>query len=209
MMQLHGVLLSVLVMIGGLITGGPVPNHPNDSSTPGVSQQQDQAAANLFAASLTKYYVGFAHSGPKWTAEMDDVAKQNRAYLGELVTAQKLVGAGQVTDSKDLRWILFFKSDSLNEAKAIIAAAPAVKAGRFTGEVRQTWGTKGIGAGMAEAGKTEAMTSGPKVTHFLALLKKGSKWSAEENESTRKLLQDHIASVWKLHQDGAKILRCF
>ena len=56
---------------------------------------------------------------------------------------------------------------------------------------------------MAEAGKVEAMVSGPKTAHFIAILKKGSKWSAEENESTRKLLQDHISNVWKLHQDGA------
>lgn len=203
MIQLNGVLLSVLLMTGSLITGGLIPYHPNDSSVPVVSRQQDQSAANLFAASLTKYYVGFAHSGPQWTAEMDDVSKQNQAYLGGMVNAKKLVGAGQVTDSKDLRWILFFKGDSLNEAKAIIAAAPAVKAGRFTGEVRQTWGTRGIGSGVADAGKVEAMVSGPKTAHFIALLKKGSKWSAEENESTRKLLQDHISNIWKLHQDGA------
>jgi uncharacterized protein YciI len=134
---------------------------------------------------------------------VDDVTKQNRAYLRELVEANKLVGVGQVTDGKDLRWIFFFKGDSLNEAKAIIAAAPAVKAERFTGEVRQAWGTRGMGSKIAAADKAKAMASGPKTTHFLVAFKKGSKWSAEESESTRKLLQNHIANVVKLHKDGA------
>ena len=203
MMHLSVVLLSVLIMTGNWLTGGSVPVHPNGSLDPLLSQPQDQKSVYAFFGTLTKYQVGIAYSGPKWTAEMDDVAKQNRAYISDLVNAKKLVGAGQVIDSKDLRWILFFQSDSLSEAQAILAAAPAVKAGRFTSEVRQTWGTKGVGSKMAEAGKAEAMISGPKATHFLAVFKKGSKWSPEENENTRKLIQNHITYVWKLYQDGA------
>jgi uncharacterized protein YciI len=203
MTQLACVLLSVLVMTGNFLTSGFAPDQGNDSPEPFAGTPQDQSAVNMFAASLTKYYVGIVNSGPEWTEAVDELAKQNRAYIGELVKAGKLVGAGQVMDSKDVRWVLFFKGDSLNEAKTIIAEAPAVKANRFIGVVRQTWGTRGIGSKMSEVGKMEAMTSGPKVTHFIAVFKKGSKWSPEENESSRKLLQNHITNVVKLHQEGA------
>lgn len=195
MIQLTVVLLSLLAMTGNFLTVG--------SSEPLLNKPQDQSAVYAFFGTLTKYQVGLASSGPKYTAEMDDVAKQNRTYFSDLVKAKKLVGAGQVTGSEELRWILFFQSDSLNEAQAIIAAAPAVKAGRFTGEVRQTWGTKGVGSKMAEGGKMEAMVSGPKAAYFLAVFKKGSKWSPEENEKTRKLIQNHISYVWKLHENGS------
>src|SRR5262245_56593816 len=103
MIQLTSVLLSVLAMTGNFLTGGLVLDHPKGSVAPVVSQPQDQSAASVFAASLTRYYIGFAQSGPKWTAEVDDVTKQIRAYISELVKANKLVGAGQVTDGKDLR----------------------------------------------------------------------------------------------------------
>lgn len=203
MIQLTAVLLSMLVLSGNYFTGEPAPDRSKDVAASFSSQPQDQSAANVFAASLTKYYVGFIQTGPKWTAEVDDVTKQNRAYLRDLVAANKLVGVGQVIDGKDLRWIFFFKGDSLGEAKAIITGAPAVKAERYTGEVRQMWGTKGIGSKITEADKATAMVSGSKATHFLAVLKKGSKWSAEESENTRQLLQSHVANVVKLHSSGA------
>jgi uncharacterized protein YciI len=193
MIQLACVFLTLLVMAGNFLTGGNTPARP--------SEPQDPSA--VFAASLTKYYVGFIQTGPKWTAEVDDVTKQNRQYLREQVEANKLVGVGQVMDSQDLRWIFFFKESSLDAAKEIIATAPAVKAERFTGEVRQAWGTKGMGSKIADADKAKAMATGPKTTHFLAAFKKGSKWSADESEATRKLLQNHIANVVKLHQGGA------
>jgi uncharacterized protein YciI len=202
MIRLTYVLGVVLAIAGNHLPGnsvhaGPIP-HPEISSEP-----QDQSALSTFAASLTKYYVGFVHSGPKWTAEVDEVTKQNRAYLKGLVDAKKLVGAGQVTDGKDLRWILFFKGDSLMGAKKEVADAPAVKAGRVTGEVRQMWGTRGVGARMEGADKMEAMGKGPKITTYLVVLKKGPKWSGAQNDTTRTMLQSHISHAIKLHQDGA------
>ena len=204
MHQLAGVLLSVLAITGGLVTGESSGLYqPLASAGHLWESPQDQSAVNLFAASLTKYYVGFARRGSNWTAEMDEVTKKNRAYLAEQVTAQKLVGAGQVMDGEDLRWILFFKGESMDEAKAIVEAAPAIQANRFTGEIRQMWGTRGVGAKLAEAAKAGKMPSGPKATHYLAVFKKGPKWSAEESESTRKMLQDQITNMWKLHEQGS------
>jgi uncharacterized protein YciI len=195
MIQLTGVLLSVLAITSNLFMSGL------RAAEPPLNKPQDQSVFSFFET-LTEYQVGLVYSGPNWTAEMDEVTRQNRVYISDLVETGKLVGAGKVTGSKDLLWLLFFQNDSLQEAQAIIAAAPAVKANRFTGEVRQTWGTKGVGSKIAEGGKVEAMTRGPKTTHFLALFKKGSKWSPEENDDSRKLVQNHMTYHWKLHEAG-------
>ena len=202
MKHLNDVLSSLLVITGTFCAGAVLSSCGNGSAERPESQSQNQAAVNVFAASLTQYYIGVINSGPQWTEEVDDITKQNRAYLSDLVNAGKLVGVGQVTDSKDVRWVFFFKGESMEEAQGIVAQAPAVKAGRYTGRVRQAWGTKGMGSNLAAEGKAQAMASGPQATHYLAVFKKGEKWSAEEDESTRMLLQNHIANIVKLHQDG-------
>jgi len=205
MIQLAGMLLSAFLMLGNPPAGENTENvHGLAAAGSARTPQQDQSAVNIFAASLTRYYVGVVNNGPQWTEQVDEVTKQNRAYLADLVTAGKLVGAGQVTDSKEVRWVLFFKGESVDEAKTIIDEAPAVKAGRFVGAVRPAWGTKGMGSKLQGEGKAKAkaMASGATMTHYAVVFKKGSKWSAEESESTRNMLQKQIANIVKMHQSG-------
>ena len=202
MIQLASVLLNLVVIAGHLFAGKLA--HDDPGTAPEIRNgPQDQSTLSSFAASLTKYYVGFVRSGPNWTAEVDDITTQNRSYIKNLVDANKLVGAGQVTAGNNLRWILFFKGDSLGEAKSEIAEAPAVKAGRVTGEVRQMWGTRGIGSKMEGEDKMEAMGKGPKLRTYLVVLKKGTTWNPAQNDTTRMILQDHVSFAMKLHQDGA------
>jgi uncharacterized protein YciI len=196
MIRLIYVLVSVLVITGNLFMSGL------GAAEPPLNKPQDKSVFSFFET-LTQYQVGLAYGGPNWTAEMDEISRKNRVYITELVQAGKLVGAGRIADNKELCWILFFQTNALEEAQEIIAGAPAVKADRFTAEVRQTWGTKGVGSEMAEDVKVQAMTRGSKATYFLALFKKGSKWSPEENDDTRKLVQNHITYCWKLHEAGS------
>jgi uncharacterized protein YciI len=195
--------LCVMIWAGTPVgTIDPGENRTHASAQPNT--QQD--AMSVMAASLTKYYVGVARRGPNWTAaainELDDVTKANRVYLADLVAAQKLVGAGRVLEGEDWAWLLFFKGDSLAQVKTLTEAAPAVSAGRFSTEFRKLWGTKGVGSQIPAALKPGDIGTGIKTTQYLAVFSKGDKWSAEESESTRKLLGKHIENVVKLHKTG-------
>jgi len=203
MIRMASFLLSLLVIASILFAGeGLSKDEENVYYALAMNTPQEQSAVSVYAMSLTNYYVGFAYRGPNWTAEVDDISQKTRQYFAEQVTAGKLVGAGRVMDGKDLHWILFFKSDALDAAKMIVASAPAVQAGRFTGEVRQIWGTKGIGDKLTKDATVEGLSSTTKSTYYLVVMTKGSKWNAEENASNKKLIEDHISNVLKLQKAG-------
>jgi len=122
-------LLSALIGAGHpLVTGGPGENHNYASAELLLNNSQQESAMAVFAASLTQYYVGVARPGPNWTAaaskDLDDITKANRVYLADLVAAKKLVGAGRVLDGEDWAWLLFFKGDSLAQAKTLPRPLP-------------------------------------------------------------------------------------
>jgi len=56
----------------------------------------------------------------------------------------KLLLAGPFTDDANLRGMFVFKVDSLQEAKALSDADPAVKAGRLVVELHPWYAAKGI-----------------------------------------------------------------
>ena len=85
---------------------------------------------------MTTYVVGFFHKGPHWTAE--ETAETRRIQEGHLANfrrmaeAGKLVVAGPFKDPGDLRGMLIFKLDSVEQARVLMDADPAVKSGRLT-----------------------------------------------------------------------------
>ncbi len=206
MMHLTSVLLwSVMLWSGHAFAPGELGENRAQAAAELNSQQGD--AMSIFAASLTKYYVGIARRGPNWVATesnaLDEIAKANRVYLADLVASKKLVGAGRVLEGEDWGWLLFFKGDSLAQVQTLTAAAPAVSAGRFSPQFRKIWGTKGVGSNIPTGLKPSTIGTAAKSTHYLAVLSKGDKWSAEESESTRKLLGKHIENILKLQQAGS------
>ena len=93
-------------------------------------------------ADLSTYYFGFLNKGPKWSAEDTPerarIQELHMAHLNESAKAGKLVIAGPLGDNGDIRGILVYKTATPDEAKAIAAADPAVKAGRLS-VVMHTW----------------------------------------------------------------------
>ena len=93
-------------------------------------------------AALETYYFGFLRKGKAWTPEVTDETKKiqagHMAHLEASGKSGKLVIAGPLSDNGDIRGILVYKTATIDEARAVAAADPAVKAGRLKVEMH-TW----------------------------------------------------------------------
>ncbi|MFI5184975.1 MAG: YciI family protein [Vicinamibacteria bacterium] len=96
---------------------------------------------------MTTYTLGLLVKGPKWTADQTpDLQKLQEAHLdhiGEMARSGALLAAGPLLDDGTIRGILIFKV-SLDEAKALAEADPAVRAGRLVLELHPWLAPKGV-----------------------------------------------------------------
>jgi uncharacterized protein len=85
---------------------------------------------------MTHYVVGFFHKGPNWTAEQ--TAQTRRLLQGHLANFQKLadegklIVAGPFGDNGEMRGMLIFKLESVEEARKLMEADPTLPAGWLT-----------------------------------------------------------------------------
>lgn len=88
---------------------------------------------------LTQRYFAFLTRGEKWTPEKtpatEAIQKGHMDNINRLAEMKKLVAAGPFGDDGRLRGIFVFRVDSLEEAKALTATDPAVKAGRLAMDI--------------------------------------------------------------------------
>jgi uncharacterized protein YciI len=85
------------------------------------------------------YYLAFLKRGPKWTPEItpetNALQEAHMANIRSMAAAGKLVIAGPFTKAPPYAGVFVFKVGSLEEAKSLAEADPAVKAGRLVAEV--------------------------------------------------------------------------
>jgi uncharacterized protein YciI len=97
-------------------------------------------------AELSTYYFGFLNKGPKWTAEQTPetgkIQEGHMAHLNASGKSGKLVIAGPLGDNGDIRGILVYKTATVDEARSIAEADPAVKAGQLVVELHRWFVTK-------------------------------------------------------------------
>lgn len=88
-------------------------------------------------------YLVLLKKGPAWTAqetpETRALQQAHMANINAMWEAKKLVVAGPMGDNGDTRGVFVFQVASLDEAKALAASDPAVKAGRLVTEVHTWW----------------------------------------------------------------------
>jgi uncharacterized protein YciI len=99
-------------------------------------------------AEMTTYYLVMLVKGPKWTPEtnpaLEQLQKDHLAHRRKLALSGKLVLGGPLTDGGTIRGLGVFKVASVDEARALEAEDPAVKAGRLAVEVHPWMVQKGI-----------------------------------------------------------------
>jgi uncharacterized protein YciI len=81
------------------------------------------------------YYFAFLLRGPEWTPdqtpERERLQEAHLANIHRLAEAGKLVVAGPFSDDGTLRGVFVFKTETLDEAKALADSDPAVQARRL------------------------------------------------------------------------------
>ena len=92
---------------------------------------------------MTVVYMVLLKKGPSWTPqqtpETKAVQEAHMANIRAMWEAKKLIIAGPFGDDGDLRGVFLFQVASLEEAKALAATDPAVKAGRLAVEIHPWW----------------------------------------------------------------------
>ena len=97
---------------------------------------------------MTHYVVGFFHKGPNWTSEQTDETRRMQeghlANFQKLAEAGKLIVAGPFGDNGELRGMLIFKLESVDEARKLMDADPTLKAGRLTLDLHPWFAAAGL-----------------------------------------------------------------
>jgi uncharacterized protein YciI len=97
---------------------------------------------------MTTAYLAFLVRGDKWTPEKTpETAAIQKAHLeniNRLAEMKKLVVAGPFGDNGTLRGIFVFRVNSIEEARALAATDPAVKAGRLALQIHPWMVPEGI-----------------------------------------------------------------
>ena len=103
----------------------------------------EQKPAPGLPPGMAKVYLVLLKKGPSWTAEKTEATKAiqagHMANIERLWKEKKLIVAGPGGDDGDMRGVFVFDTDSLEEAKALAASDPAVKAGRLAPEFHSWW----------------------------------------------------------------------
>jgi uncharacterized protein YciI len=97
---------------------------------------------------MTTYQVAFLRRGPAWTPgdspEHQKLQEAHMAHIRAMAETGKLLVAGPFTDDGELRGMFVFRTDSLEEAKALAEQDPTVKAGRLVLEWHSWFAAKNI-----------------------------------------------------------------
>jgi uncharacterized protein YciI/uncharacterized damage-inducible protein DinB len=175
-------------------------------STERAPQRPAPAVSAMPQFDLEAYQFGLLRRGPKWTAEKtaetERIQAEHLTHIGKMAAMGKLVAAGPMMDNGELRGIFIFRAASLDEARALAAEDPAIKAGRLTLELLPWWGPKGIGAKYAEERKRNPQAQDTMARHFLVLLSRGSKWTESATPENQKLQLDHLWNVRRMMDAG-------
>jgi uncharacterized protein YciI len=148
---------------------------------------------------LDQYQFAFLKKGPKWTPEStpetQKIQEGHMANINKMARLGKLMAAGPMGDNGELRGLFVFKAASMDEAKALAAEDPAVKAGRLALEWLTWLAPKGIGIKLNEAFRQDPNVKMTMATHYFVMLKKGEKWTAQASPELQQLQLEHLWSI--------------
>jgi uncharacterized protein YciI len=116
---------------------------PKNWFNPPATTQLDQPNP----ADLEPLVLGFLVRGPNPSNSgggTDEIQKGHLAYMEDLHKQGKLVAAGPFADNTSARGLVIYRVKSVDEAKALAAGDPAVKAGRLVLEAHPWMTFKGI-----------------------------------------------------------------
>ena len=151
---------------------------------------------------MSTYVVGLLYKGPAWTAEKtpetESLQAGHMANINKMAEMGKLMAAGPMGDTGQLRGIFIFRADSIAEVKPLAEADPAIQAGRLKIEYRTWWGQKGIGEKFAAEYKKNPEMKIDMAQHQLVFLLCGDKAASIPEKELEKLQQKHLEHIFKM-----------
>ena len=115
----------------------------------GDAAAQEPRVEDLVPTEFESFPLVFLRAGPKADAlseeEVSRIQMQHLAHLKRLTDEGKIAVAGPFSDQADpsLRGMVIYRVATVEEARALAEADPAVKAGRLTVDVVTWWTAKG------------------------------------------------------------------
>jgi uncharacterized protein YciI/uncharacterized damage-inducible protein DinB len=178
---------------------------PSSESAPQRQQSQSGDETKPPQFDLEQYQFGLLARGSKWTAEntpeIQKLQEGHMANINKMAQMGKLFAAGPILDNGDLRGIFIFRAASIDEAKALAAEDPAVKAERLKLEILPWLGSKGIGVKAAEEHKKNPDMKWTMKKYHLVLLKRGSQ-TAQPAAEAQKIQLEHLWNIRRLMDQG-------
>lgn len=114
-----------------------------DKSSKKLARTEKKSIAD---GEMKTYYMVFLNKGPKRDQDSTtamQIQKEHLAHLTKMAEEGKMVIAGPFLDEGDTRGICIYSVESLEEARKLAEADPAVKSGRLVVEVRPWMSQKG------------------------------------------------------------------
>ena len=148
---------------------------------------------------LVQFQMAIMKKGPNWnsmtTEARNATRQQHLANVISLMNSGKVVIAGPFNDSTDLAGIFVYRVSSPDEAKALVASDPAVKAGLMVGEVHP-WFSQDIFRKAESPLKMETL--------YFGFLKKGPNRKEGDGDTpeVQNLQKAHIANIERLAKLG-------
>ncbi len=185
-----------------------------DYQPQGYAAAQSQAQAKPESKppefELDQYQFALLKRGPQWTAEQTPAVEKlmagHMANIQKMGSLGKLMAAGPFgKNDAGLSGIFIFKAASMEEAKALAAEDPAIKAGRLALDFYVWHGPKGLGAKFNEEYRKDPNTKYTMTKCYFAMLKKGDKWTAQASPA---LQQVQLGHLWHMRRmlDAKKYL---
>ncbi|MBI1761921.1 MAG: hypothetical protein HYR56_10845 [Acidobacteria bacterium] len=151
---------------------------------------------------LEQYQFAILKRGPQWTPEqtpeVEKLMAGHMANIQKMGRLGKLMAAGPLGKNEaGLAGIFVFKAASLDEAKALAAEDPAIKAGRLAIDFCTWSAPKGLGVKFNDEYRKDPNTKITMTNYYLGLLKKGDKWTAQ---ATPELQQLQLGHLWYIRR---------
>lgn len=192
--------LVVYLRLKGVV---PPSSEPAPPQKPETKPAADHSKPPQF--DLETYQLGLLRKGPNsgtgTKEEAEKIQAGHMANIGKMAELGKLIAAGPMMDNGDLRGIFLFKA-SMDEAKALAAEDPAIKAGRLRMDIFTWMGPKGIGAKLNEEYKKNPNIPMTMTKYHFVILKRGEKWTADSTPELQKLQLDHLWNIRQMMDAG-------
>ncbi|MCG3160085.1 MAG: hypothetical protein JMDDDDMK_01118 [Acidobacteria bacterium] len=195
----------VLLLAFCLLALAPLAQAQSTTQAAGPKQQsQSKAETKLPQFDNEQYQFGLLTRGPKSgggdTPEVRKLQEGHMANINRMAQAGKLYAAGPILDNGELRGIFIFRA-SIDEAKALSADDPMIKAERLKIEILPWFGSKGIGVRAMEEHKKNPDMKWTMTKYHLVLLKRGSQ-AAQPGAEAQKLQLDHLWNIRRMMDEG-------